>query len=83
MARCFRCKQLPACSIRHDSNGSWPPGAWFFYFLWKDDDDGVRYDGLSLRLWVDTPGGMFRGFSLPIIDLYFGRFGPHWEEDSG
>lgn len=63
--------------------GLWPPGAWFFYFLWKDDDDGVRYDGLCLRLWVDTPGGMSQGFSLPIIDLYFGRFGPSWEEDSG
>lgn len=63
--------------------GSWPTGAWFFYLLWKDDNDGVRYDGLCLRLWVDTPGGMFKGFSLPIIDLYFGRFGPYWEEDSG
>lgn len=63
--------------------GSWPPGSSFFYLLFKDDDDGVRYDGLSLRLWVETPGGMFQGFALPILDLYYGRFGPSWEEDSG
>jgi len=63
--------------------GSWPQGSSFFYLLFKDDDDGVRYDGLSLRLWVDTPGGMSKGFALPILDLYYGRFGPHWEEDSG
>lgn len=63
--------------------GSWPRGASFSYHLWKDDYNSVRYDGLSLRLWVETPGGMFQGFSLPILDLHYGRFGPSWEEDSG
>ncbi|HVF68308.1 MAG TPA: hypothetical protein VM914_11620 [Pyrinomonadaceae bacterium] len=63
--------------------GSWPQGASFFYYLWKDDYNSVRYDGLNLRLWVETPGGMFQGFSLPILDVYYGRFGPTWEEDSG
>ena len=72
----------PVC-LEIADGGSWPPGAWFFYYLWKDDYNSVRYDGLSLRLWVETPGGMSQGFSLPILDVHYGRFGPSWEEDSG
>lgn len=55
-------------------NGSWPQGTSFFYYLFRMDDNGVRYDCLGLRLQIETPGAMFQGFAIPILDLYYGRF---------
>jgi hypothetical protein len=54
--------------------GSWPKGCSFFSF-YTLTDRGIEYQGLGLRLRVDTPEKEFKGFALPIIDLYYGRFG--------
>lgn len=64
-------------------NGSWPQGSKFSYYLFKEDDNLVRYDCLGLRLQIETPGGMFRGFAIPILDLYYGRFAYYDEDDAG
>jgi hypothetical protein len=42
----------------------------------------MRYDALGLRLQIETPRTMFHGFSVPILDLYYGRFTPDEEEDA-
>ncbi len=60
--------------------GSWPPGSSFFYYLFRVDDNLVRYDCLGLRLQIETPGAMFQSFALPILDLYYGGF-PYSEEE--
>lgn len=62
-------------------DGSWPPGTSFFYYLFRMDDNGVRYDCLGLRLQIKTPGGMFQDFSIPILDLHYGRFAYKEDED--
>ncbi len=46
-------------------NGSWPQGSSFFYYLFRMDDNGVRYDCLGLRLQIETPGGMFQRLRHP------------------
>ena len=61
--------------------GSWPPGASFFYYLSREDDDNVRYDCLGLRLQIETPGSTFQGFAIPVLDLYYGRFAYAEDED--
>lgn len=63
-------------------DGSWPPGTLFFYYLFRVDDDLVRYDCLGLRLQIETPGAMFQRFSLPILDLYYGRFADSEDDDA-
>ncbi len=68
--------------LRIAGGGSWPPGASFVYYLFRVDDNNVRYECLALRLQIETPGAMFQGFALPILDLTYGRFGPD-EEDEG
>lgn len=65
--------------LRIAGEGSWPPGASFRYYLFRVDDDLVRYDCLLLRLQIETPGAMSRAFALPILDLYYGGF-PYSEE---
>jgi hypothetical protein len=64
-------------------NGSWPRGSSFFYHLFRVDDNQVRYDCLGLRLQIETPGGMSHGFAIPILDLYYGRFAYHEDDDAG
>jgi hypothetical protein len=57
--------------------GVWPKGcSFFFFYAVSDKKNGITYPGLGLRLDIDTPEGKipFKGFALPIIDLYFGRF---------
>lgn len=63
-------------------DGSWPPGTSFFYYLFRVDDNQVRYDCLGLRLQIQTPGTTSLGFAIPILDLYYGRFA-YDEEDAG
>ena len=63
-------------------NGSWPRGSSFFHYLFRVDDNQVRYDCLGLRLQIETPGGMFHGFAIPILDLYYGRFAYHEDDDA-
>jgi hypothetical protein len=52
--------------------GEWPEGSSFFWFYTLGSRGGV-YDGLGLRLRIDTPKAKFKAFALPIVDLYFGR----------
>jgi hypothetical protein len=61
--------------------GFWPQGASFFYYLFREDDGGARYEALGLRLQIETPGTMFQGFAVPILDLCYGRFTPD-EDDA-
>lgn len=61
--------------------GSWPPGASFVYYLFRVDDNNVRYEGLNLLLQIATPGGMFMGFALPILDITYGRCAPDVEDE--
>ncbi len=63
------------------ADGSWPPGTPFVYYLFRVDDNLVRYECLGLRLQIETPGTMFPGFAVPILDLYYGRFAYSEDED--
>lgn len=62
-------------------DGSWPPGTSFSYYLFREDNNLVRYECLGLRLQIETPGTMSHGFAVPIIDLYYGRFAYSEDED--
>lgn len=51
----------------------WPPFAEFSAFYALTDQNGVKYEGVGVRLEVRTPGEDFMGFSLPIVDVWYGR----------
>jgi hypothetical protein len=56
--------------------GVWPRGCTFFSFYTLTVSRGGRdiaYDGLGLRLRIDTPQARVKGFALPVLDLFFGR----------
>lgn len=40
----------------------------------QKDDRGVVYEGLGASLEMRTPGERYPGFSLAILDLWYGRF---------
>lgn len=61
--------------------GSWPAGASFEYYLFRVDDNLVRYEGLSLRLHIQTPGALFMGFAVAILDLYYGHGIRGWDDE--
>jgi hypothetical protein len=63
----------PAC-LRIADHGEWSPQFSFssFYTL---HDGNVEYEGLGLRLRIDTPDAEFKAFALPIVDIFYGRFG--------
>jgi hypothetical protein len=70
----FQKEVKPVC-MKVADKGDWPEGCSFFsFYTLSDQRDGrnIAYDGLGLRLQIDTPNS--KGFALPIIDLYFGRF---------
>lgn len=67
--------------LRIAETGSWPPGGSFVYYLFRIDDNLVRYECLNLRLYIDTPGTMFHGFAVAILDLYYGGIPPRSEDD--
>jgi hypothetical protein len=48
--------------------GQWPANCCFEGFYKMDN-----YDGLGLRITIKTPGARFDGYSLPILDVWFGR----------
>lgn len=57
--------------------GKWPENCSFFSFYKltaKRDGRQISYDGLGLRLQVETPGESFKGFAIPVVDLFYGRF---------
>jgi hypothetical protein len=55
--------------------GKWPANCAFDGFYGVTDKRGISYDGLGLRLTISTPQDKFKGYGLPILDLYFGRGG--------
>jgi hypothetical protein len=64
----FEKEVKPVCQ-KIASTGEWPPSCSFFGFYRL----GI-YDGLGLRLRIETSQAKFQAFALPIVDLYFGKF---------
>ncbi|MCW8128788.1 MAG: RNA polymerase sigma factor [Planctomycetota bacterium] len=54
-------------------HGRWPAEAKLEYFFTVDGE--VPLDGFSLGIEIETPGEEYRGFSLPIVDLWYGSWG--------
>lgn len=70
-------KEVKPVFLKIADKGRWPEGCSFFsFYKLTDRRDGrnIAYDGLGLRLQVATPMAKFKGFALPIVDLYFGRY---------
>lgn len=59
--------------VKIQKEGAWTENCSFTWFFGLKEKD-ITYPGLGLRLFVDTPSGIYPGFALPIIDLYYGRF---------
>jgi len=68
-------KEIEPICLKIADKGEWPQSCSFFAFYALTDMRQVAYDGLGLRLQIDTPQAKFEGFALPIVDLYFGRPG--------
>ncbi len=56
------------------TNGTWPACAALDICYEQKDERGVTYPGLGVSLEIKTPGKTFPGFSLAILDLWYGRF---------
>ncbi|SRR5258708_27435913 len=67
----FEKEVKPVC-LRIADKGEWPDGCSFFSF-YKLSENAIDYDGLGLRLRIETPDAKYKAFALPIVDLYFGR----------
>ena len=52
----------------------WSPNTEFTCFYRMTDANNQTYRGLGLRLEISTPGELFDGFALPIVDVWYGRF---------
>lgn len=52
----------------------WPAGCAFDGSYGLVDSRKVKYEGLGLRIYVQTPNAERAGFALPVIDLFLGRF---------
>lgn len=53
--------------------GAWPEQAGFAAF-YELPQNGVTYQGLGVSLEIETPDHLFKGFSLPILDIWYGRW---------
>jgi hypothetical protein len=56
------------------TDGMWPTCAALDFCYEQEGEDGVMYRGLGVSLEIKTPGQTFSGFSLAILDLWYGRF---------
>ena len=57
-------------------DGIWPEGCSMdAYYRLTEQRDGaeISYDGIGLSIQIETPEAKFKGFSLPILVLFFGR----------
>ena len=52
----------------------WPATCELDVAYTQTDEHGVCYDGIGVSLELVTPQAAFRGFSLAILDLWYGRF---------
>jgi hypothetical protein len=59
--------------VKIEKEGAWTKNCSFTWFYGLKEKE-ITYPGFGLRLSVNTPGGIYSGFALPIIDLYYGRF---------
>lgn len=55
-------------------DGMWPENAVVDICYQQTDDRGVTYDGLGASLEMRTPDAIHPGFSLAVLDLWYGRF---------
>ena len=55
------------------TDGVWHEDCRFHNLYGLTDKRGISYDGLLLRLQIETPTAQFQGFSLPIVDVLYGR----------
>ena len=62
--------------------GDWPEHASWDYFF-EHSDSGVTHRGFSVGLELRTPGARYRGFSLPILELWYGRWVPEGTASTG
>jgi hypothetical protein len=67
-------EQLKPVYLRIADDGEWPAGT-VFKADYGYSDNAADYEGLLLRLNIALPTDNRRQFGLPILDLYFGRFG--------
>jgi hypothetical protein len=56
-----------------DRGQSWPACAHLDLCYEQTDEAGVTYRGLGVSLELTTPEQAFPGFSLAILDLWYGR----------
>ena len=63
-------------------DGDWRGYASWDYFF-EHSDSGVTHRGLSVGLELRTPGARYRGFSLPILELWYGRWVPEGTASTG
>lgn len=52
----------------------WLDKAWLDICYQQTDEQGITYDGLGASLEILTPDSRYPGFSLAILDLWYGRF---------
>lgn len=66
-------KKVKPDLLRIVDDDKWMPHCWFnsFYRL-KEQPSGLTYEGLGLRIIMKHDDR--KGFSLPIADLWYGRF---------
>lgn len=55
-------------------DGTWPDNTELDAFYEATDATGVKYPGLGLSLEIATSGMEFKGFSLPLLDVWYGRW---------
>lgn len=55
-------------------NDIWSEKSTVDIYYEQTDDQGVTYEGLGASLEMRTPGARYPGFSLAILDLWYGRF---------
>lgn len=56
------------------TDATWPACATLDICYEQKDERGVGYQGLGVSLEIKTPAETFPGFSLAILDLWYGRF---------
>ena len=54
---------------------TWPSNAQFTMFFGLADTNEIMYEGLGLRLYIDTPKEAHPGFALPVVDVWYGKGG--------
>jgi hypothetical protein len=75
-------KEIKPVCLRVAERGEWPPGCSLdAYFALEDERHGekIAYDGMGLRLLIETPNSKFEGFALPVLMLFYGRVEPMCE----